>query len=135
MTNPKFNRVLDCMRRTHDQKNADYAIDGNPFSNFEEAAASAGVTVDQVFAVLIGIKQARIKALTSQGKAPQNESLQDSIKDLAVYAALRAAYQVEMPDLSAVGQTTDREALYNLYTQGSTVTPFSYIRGIQGDER
>ena len=78
------------MAETHDKKNADYAHAGNPYSNFEEAAATAGVSVDAVFAVLIGIKLARLKAL--KGKAPNNESVQDSRLDLAVYSALWASY-------------------------------------------
>ena len=96
--NPKFDALLDRMRDIHDRKNADYASGDNPYSNFEEAARSAGVSVDTVFAVLIGIKQARIKELTTKDKTPNNESLQDSRLDMAVYAALRASYFEETVD-------------------------------------
>lgn len=90
--NPKFHKLLERMASTHDKKNEDYATAGNPYSNFEEAAAFAGVTVEQVFDVLIGIKQARLKELTQSGKKPNNESIQDTRLDAAVYAALRASY-------------------------------------------
>ena len=92
--NPAFDALLQRMADIHDKKNEDYAQDGNPYSNFEEAAAAAGVTVDQVFAVLMGIKQARLKELMRSGKVPNNESTQDTKLDLAVYAALRAIYPV-----------------------------------------
>ena len=98
MKSPKFEQLLQTMLAIHDSKNADYATDGNPYSNFEEAAAAAGVSVDQVFAVLMGIKQARLKALT--GRPPQNEPVQDSLLDLAVYAALRASYGGTKPSPS-----------------------------------
>lgn len=90
--NPKFHALLAQMASTHDRKNADYAHDGNPYSNFEQAAAVAGCGVDTVFAVLIGIKLARLQVLLKSGKAPNNESIQDSRLDLAVYSALWASY-------------------------------------------
>jgi hypothetical protein len=91
--NPAFHSLLDRMREMHDRKNSDYSRGSeNPYSNFEEAAAAAGVTVDEVFAVLMGIKQARIRQLTQSGREVLNEPLADSYLDLAVYAALRASY-------------------------------------------
>jgi hypothetical protein len=98
MRNPYFTRALDEMEAIHERKNHDYASDTNPFSNFEFAARFAGVTVDQVFAVMEGIKQARILELTLAGKAPNNESLDDSLKDGAVYPALRYAYHLWAQD-------------------------------------
>ena len=82
------------MAETHDRKNADYAHEGNPYSNFEEAAKYAGVTVDDVFNVLIGVKTARLVELLKSGKEPQNESVQDTLLDRAVYAALHASYHM-----------------------------------------
>jgi hypothetical protein len=90
--NPKFHNLLTKMAETHDRKNHDYAHDGNPYSNFEEAAVTAGVDVDTVFRVLMGIKLSRLNALTRGGKIPNNESIQDTRQDLAVYAALAASY-------------------------------------------
>ena len=90
--NPKFHALLASMGDTHDAKNADYAEDGNPYSNFEFAAAFAGVTVEQVFDVLIGVKQARLLNLTRPGKEPKHESIADTRLDQAVYVALKASY-------------------------------------------
>jgi hypothetical protein len=84
--------VLDEMRTLLERKNHDYAQDANPFSNFEHAAAVAGVPVETVFLVMIGVKIARLIELTSSGKTPNNESIRDTRIDLANYATLNAAY-------------------------------------------
>jgi hypothetical protein len=75
--------LLDEMRALHDRKSHDYAEDGNPYSNFEFAAQLAeGFTgVDAVFAVLMGIKLARLRELTAKGKTPNNESIEDTRRD------------------------------------------------------
>jgi hypothetical protein len=92
MRNPKFDAHLEVMRAIHDAKNADYAQDGNPYSNFELAASVAGCPVDTVFRVLIGVKLARLTELLG-GKEPKHESIDDSILDLSVYSALWASYR------------------------------------------
>ena len=91
MRNPRYTQLLAKMAALHDAKNHDYAEDGSPFSNFEFAAQFAGVTVDQVFDVMIGIKQARLAVLQKK-EAPNFESLHDTRVDQANYAALKAAY-------------------------------------------
>ena len=98
MRNPKFIAALDNMRKTHDSKNEDYAAKGNPYSNFEEAAEAAGITVDEQFMALLGAKWARLRQLFS-GKTPNHESLQDNLKDFANYAAIWYSYHLEVePD-------------------------------------
>ena len=94
MRNPKFTAQLEEMAALHDRKNADYATDANPLSNFEEASqVAAGFSgVDAVFATLIGVKLARLRELTSAGKTPNNESIADTRTDLAMYATLWASY-------------------------------------------
>lgn len=90
MRNPAFDAHLEQMRSTHDSKNADYANDGDPLSNFTLAAAVAGCSRDTVFRVLIGVKLARLDELL-KGKTPKHESIDDSLLDLSVYAALWAS--------------------------------------------
>jgi hypothetical protein len=85
--NPHFLQALDRMRDVHDRKNNDYAADDNPYSNFEGVAQLTGLSVEQVFFTLIGIKAERLKQLLS-GKEVNFESKEDSVLDLAVYAAL-----------------------------------------------
>ncbi len=87
------------MREIHASKNADYCGEGaaiNPYQNFEDAAAFAGCSVDTVFRVLMGIKGARLKALLASGRPPNHESIDDTRKDLAMYAALYASYHIEL---------------------------------------
>lgn len=94
MRNRTFSELVRHMEETHDRKNSDYATDGNPYSNFEYAAGVAeGFTdpVDRVFATLIGVKLARLQQLTQPGRAPQNESLEDTWLDLATYATIWAS--------------------------------------------
>jgi hypothetical protein len=92
--NPRFDMLLHEMRELHNSKNADYARNDNAFSNFEEAAqVAAGFEgVDAVFATLIGIKLARLRELTRSKKTPNNESINDTRRDLAMYATLWCAY-------------------------------------------
>lgn len=92
MRNPTFNAILQEMADLHDSKNHDYADNDNPYSNFEGAAKIAGVTVPEVFQVMIGIKVERMRQLTS-GKEPNHESLADTRRDAAVYLVLWEAWE------------------------------------------
>ena len=98
------------LQHLHSAKSHDYAQDENAFSNFEEAAASAGVPVDTVFAVLMGIKQARLKELQMAHKEPLHEALNDTQVDLALYAVLRAAYARQQ---ATVGSAALPEVAYH----------------------
>lgn len=106
--NPRFDKFVGIAVATHRSKNADYSEDNNPYSNFEFAADYAGVPVNTVFDVMIGIKQARLLVLRA-GKTPENESLLDSEKDLAIYAMLRASYNLPM---ETTAQRIDDSKLY-----------------------
>jgi hypothetical protein len=93
--NPKFNALLETMRELHDRKVQDYASSTNPYSNFERAASVVEgfhLPIDQVFAALIGVKLARLAELTQPGRTPNNESVQDTRRDLANYATIWASY-------------------------------------------
>ena len=50
------------------------------------------MSVDTVFAVLGGVKAARLVELQSTGKTPNFESIEDNMLDAAVYPTLRLAY-------------------------------------------
>ena len=90
----KFNDALELMREMHVRKQADYARDGE-FDNFELTSQITGLTVEETFLAQIGNKMARIKTLRAKDGKPNNESLQDSRYDLAVYAAMYFAYHLE----------------------------------------
>lgn len=95
MQNPDFERLLEEMRALHQRKNEDYAREDDPLSNFRFAAWLAegfADPLDRTFATLLGVKLARIQQLTCPGAgAPNFESLADSFRDLATYAAIWAA--------------------------------------------
>lgn len=79
----------------HKSKSEDYVGTSDTFANFTDAAYLVNQftdPIDQVFATLIGIKISRLGSLSREGKAPNNESMQDTRIDLANYAALWAAY-------------------------------------------
>ena len=108
--NPRFSMLLHEMSELHDKKNFDYADDDNPYSNFEFAAKVAeGFTgIDAVFASLIGVKLARLKELTAKGKTPNNESINDTRVDLAMYATLWASHSLPFSyDDSRLWSNTD----------------------------
>lgn len=94
---PHFHEVLESIAKLHLIKNQDYsqADQGNPFSNFEESAEYAGVTVKEAFNVLIGTKIARLRNLKRKGGPPANESVDDSERDLVTYILLSKAYELK----------------------------------------
>jgi hypothetical protein len=117
MRNPAFTELLKRMAALHESKNADYASDGDPLSNFKEAAEVARwfSGVDAVFASLIGVKLARLRELTAAGKTPNHESIGDTRTDLAMYAALWASYHApESGTIVPVKGTPAHDELYDL---------------------
>ena len=71
----------------------DYA-NTDVFSNFMKTAAIVGLEPDKVFQMLLAVKLCRIVELTS-GKEAKNESLDDTMLDMANYAKLYRAYLSE----------------------------------------
>ena len=67
-------------------KGDDYA-DSDRLSNFKKAGAICGLTAEQNCLSLIATKVARLGVLL-QGVSPSNESVRDSVLDLANYAVL-----------------------------------------------
>lgn len=68
-------------------KGNDYS-QGSRLSNFYNVAAITNTTPQQACLNLIATKVARLGVLFSSGKLPNNESVQDSVIDLACYTAL-----------------------------------------------
>lgn len=86
--------VLRDMERTVASKAHDYADNTDVYSNFRGAAKVANVSEEQVFQTLIGIKVERLRQLTS-GKEPNHEGIEDTLLDLANYAALWLGFRRE----------------------------------------
>ena len=91
--------ILNRSKEIHLKKRADYASDptADPFENFDRSneIASWFPPVYASFAVLIGTKIARLGSLLISGKAPNNESIDDTFLDLITYCALFYAYWKE----------------------------------------
>jgi len=93
---PEFFDLLEQMKAIHVKKNADYASESSPFSNFKRAAIISDWftdPVDKVFATLIGVKLARLAELLQFGRISNNESTDDSFLDVTTYMALWASYR------------------------------------------
>lgn len=83
---PRFYRLLAELAILHSEKNHDYSKAEDPFSNFRMSEA-LGVEAWRGVLVRMSDKWARIEQLVS-GKSPKNESVEDSLRDLAVYALI-----------------------------------------------
>lgn len=84
------------LSKTLTSKNEDYRIGDGEFSNFEFAAHVTGSTAKAVILNQLAIKLGRIKGAGEEGF--NNESLMDSFKDLAGYAIILYAYELEHSD-------------------------------------
>lgn len=83
---PRFYLLLDEIAALHSRKNHDYAKTDEPLSNFTRSAA-LGVEPWRGVLIRMSDKWSRIEQLAS-GKTPKNESMRDSLIDLAVYALI-----------------------------------------------
>ena len=90
-----FDAALIKIKQIHDKKKADYSDPKDRFSNFVLSANFANITVPQTFEVLIGTKQARLIELTRPGRVAQNESIEDTLLDRAVYCILAYVYYLQ----------------------------------------
>jgi hypothetical protein len=92
--------LLKIVAKQHDEqlsiigkKNRDYA-GSNPFENFETTADFASISMDQSFLYQIVNKVTRAKNLLSKPASVENESLEDTLIDLANYTNLWLAYRM-----------------------------------------
>ncbi len=83
---PRFYALLEEIAALHSRKNHDYAPSEEPLANFR-MAEKLGVPPWKGVLVRMSDKWSRIQQL-SNGKSPKNESLRDSLIDLAVYALI-----------------------------------------------
>jgi len=84
-----FEGLTSQMKQILLKKGGDYATSIDKLSNFKLAGTICGLTPELNCLSLIATKVARLGVLLSNtGKAPNNESIRDSILDLANYAVL-----------------------------------------------
>jgi len=95
--------LVETVRR----KNADYSgVAPDPFGNFRNVEDLGIATVEQGFLTRMTDKLARAASLTKPGKVAQvkDESVEDTLFDLAAYSFLLAAYRASVR-LSREGRT------------------------------
>jgi hypothetical protein len=74
-------------------KNADYSAGADPFANFTRVEALGICSVEQGFLVRMVDKMSRISSFVERGElSVKDESVDDTLLDLANYADLLAAY-------------------------------------------
>jgi len=83
-----FEMLTQKMKETLISKGEDYCSSTDKLSNFKLAGAICGLKAEQNCLSLIATKVARLGVLLNSDKAPNNESVQDSVLDLANYAVL-----------------------------------------------
>lgn len=83
---PRFYTLLEEIAALHSRKNHDYAKTAEPLSNFHRSR-DLGVEPWRGVLIRMSDKWSRIEQL-SGGKVAKNESLRDSLIDLAVYALI-----------------------------------------------
>ena len=113
---PKFYTLIEEICELHSRKNHDYATDENPLSNFRRSEAF-GVPAWVGILVRMSDKWSRIEQLAN-GKTAQNESLRDSLIDLAAYALLGIILLEEQN-----GATEVSKGLYRSNTSSSVLAP------------
>lgn len=87
----EFHETLKRMSQVHNSKSEDYASQNNPLSNFDMSELGLKMFPnprDGAFIWPIFTKLARLSTLLNQTKAPNNESIEDSMIDIAVYLIL-----------------------------------------------
>jgi hypothetical protein len=89
---------LDLIRR----KNADYGADSNPFQNFE-LSAHLGIPVDKAIVVRMSDKLQRIANLLDKEAKVADESIEDTLLDLANYTYILLAYRTSRSSALVIG--------------------------------
>lgn len=82
----RFHELLSELGDLHDRKQADYGRDDDPFANVR-ASEEWGVPAWVGAMVRASDKVRRLQALIQNGKL-ENESAEDSLRDLAVYSII-----------------------------------------------
>jgi hypothetical protein len=89
----RFHQILRELGQLHDQKQADYGTDNDPFANVRSTSEFG---VDPWVGALIRLhdKVQRLKSLIANGRL-QNESAEDSLRDIAVYSVIALVLREE----------------------------------------
>lgn len=84
---PLFYQLLAEIAELHSRKNHDYAQDGDPLSNLR-ACEALGIPAYTGVLVRLQDKWSRLVELSKKEAQVKEESVEDTLKDMAVYALL-----------------------------------------------
>jgi hypothetical protein len=93
---PRFHKVLTLLGELHDRKQADYGRPGDPFANVR-ASADFGIE-PWIGSIMRGNDKMRRIQSYAQGSTMRNESVLDSLLDLAVCATISAVLLSEIDE-------------------------------------
>lgn len=97
----RFHEILAGLAELHDRKQADYGRSGDPFANVR-ASERWGVPPWVGAMIRANDKVARLQSLIENGRLV-NESVEDSLRDLAVYAVIALVlYEERQAEKSAL---------------------------------
>jgi hypothetical protein len=82
----RFHEILQEAGELHDRKQADYGRGDDPFANVR-ASGEWGVSPWVGAMIRLNDKVRRLQSLVANGKL-ENESAEDSLRDIAVYAII-----------------------------------------------
>jgi hypothetical protein len=82
----RFHAILRELGRLHNQKQADYGTDSDPFANVR-ASERFGIPSWVGAVIRANDKMARLQTFVRRRQL-RNESVEDSLRDLAVYAVI-----------------------------------------------
>jgi len=118
------------IEQIHRKKNDDYATGSNPFSNFDLAIpvlSAFSSDRDKVYVWPIAVKLARLGVLLSNNRPPNNESVEDSLIDIATYVLIWKADIVRRKEeLETTGQIDIIEEIFGVPYEGKIETELGH---------
>lgn len=84
----QFEETLTEMYNIMKAKNADYANDWNPFANFELVEQLGITSLEKAILVRMSDKMSRIANLVEREAKVKDESISDTLSDLANYSVI-----------------------------------------------
>lgn len=101
---PDFLAALDELRALHLSKGHDYADATDPLRNYVESARRGGVEVWRSAWLRLLEKQIRLENLIGKAAAPNHESLEDTLMDLAALALIVRSLRRRAASADATGE-------------------------------
>jgi hypothetical protein len=84
----RFLGYLDELKAMHLSKGGDYASEDDPLLNYVTSAADNGLPAWRAAQLRLSEKYRRLVNLTLDGRAPNHESVEDTLMDMAALALI-----------------------------------------------